>query len=72
MVTSGINSNVKVPPGSKLTTWVPAGTVSLGFGGNTWAGGSNDIGWGASGSLNGCTVAVDGKIVVEKGVLKIQ
>jgi len=46
--------------------------VSLGFGDNTWAGGSNDMGWGASGSLNGCTVAVDGKIVVEKGVLKIQ
>ena len=68
----GINSNVKVPRGSKLTNWVPAGTVSLGFGDNTWAGGSNDIGWGASGSLNGCTVAVDGKIVVEKCVLKIQ
>lgn len=68
----GINSNVKVPPGSKLTTWVPAGTVSLGFGGNTWAGGSNDMGWAASGSLNGCTVTVDGKTVVEKGVLKVQ
>ena len=68
----GINSNVKVPPGSKLTTWVPAGTVTLGFGNNLWAGGSNDIGWGANGSLNGCTVTVDGKTVVEKGVLKVQ
>lgn len=68
----GINPNVKVPPGSKLTSWVPAGTVSLGFGGNNWAGGSNDMGWNAVASLNGCTVTVDGKMIVEKGVLKIQ
>jgi aminopeptidase len=66
----GINPNVKVPAGSKLTSWVPAGTVSLGFGGNIWAGGSNPISWATTGSMNGCTLTVDGKVVVENGVLK--
>lgn len=66
----GINPNVKVPAGSKLTSWVPAGTVSLGFGGNVWAGGSNSISWATTGSINGCTLAIDGQVVVENGVLK--
>lgn len=66
----GINPNVKVPAGSKLTSWVPAGTVSLGFGSNVWAGGTNPISWGSSGSINGCTLTVDGKVIVENGVLK--
>jgi aminopeptidase len=66
----GFNPNVKVPAGSKLTSWVPAGTVSLGFGGNTWAGGSNHINWATTGSINGCTLSVDGKVLVENGVLK--
>ena len=68
----GINPNVKVPAGSKLTTWVPAGTVSLLLGGNTWAGGDNAIGWNGGGSMNGCTVTVDGKTIVEAGVLKVK
>jgi hypothetical protein len=68
----GINPNVKIPPGSKLTTWVRAGTVSLGFGGNSWAGGSNDIAWSTADSINGCTVTVDGKAIVDKGELKVQ
>ncbi|MDO8540558.1 MAG: aminopeptidase [Opitutaceae bacterium] len=66
----GINPNVKVPAGSKLTSWVPAGAVSLGFGGNVWAGGANTISWATGGSINGCTLTVDGKVVVENGVLK--
>ena len=66
----GINPNVKVPAGSKLATWVPAGTVSIGFGTNLWAGGTNNTPWGTSMSLNGCTVTLDGKAIVEKGVLK--
>jgi aminopeptidase len=66
----GINPNVKVPAGSKFTSWVPAGTVSLVIGGNSWAGGDIAIGWSSGGSLNGCTVTVDGKTLVEGGVLK--
>lgn len=67
----GINPNVKVPAGSKLTTWVPAGTVSVVFGNNVWAGGTNRSPWNSAASLNGCTVVVDGKTVVDKGVLKL-
>lgn len=66
----GINPNVTIPSGSKLTTWVPAGTVSVGFGNNIWAGGSNDGSWFFAASMNGCTVAVDGETIVEAGVLK--
>ncbi len=68
----GINPNVKVPPGSKLTSWVPAGAVSLGFGGDVWAGGSNACSWGAGGAINGCTVTVDCNVIVENGILKVQ
>jgi hypothetical protein len=28
------NTNLKIPLGSNLTTWVPTGTVTLGFGGD--------------------------------------
>jgi aminopeptidase len=66
----GFNPNVKVPAGSKLTTWVPAGTVSLAFGNNVWAGGTNNTPWDTAVSLNGCTVTLDGQTVVQKGVLQ--
>ncbi len=66
----GINPNVTVPAGSKLNTWVPAGTVSVGFGSNVWAGGTNTESWGFAASLNGCTLTIDGKTVVDAGKLK--
>lgn len=67
----GVNRAVKVPAGSKLTSWVPAGAVSLGFGANIWAGGTNDATGDFVSSLNGSTVVVDGKTIVEKGELKV-
>jgi leucyl aminopeptidase (aminopeptidase T) len=70
LIDIGINPNITVPAGSKLATWVPAGTVSLGIGNNTWAGGSNDVAFNFAGSLNGGTVIVDGKTLVDKGALK--
>ena len=39
----GINPNVKLPAASVVGTWVPAGTVTVGTGGNTWAGGDNSV-----------------------------
>ena len=66
----GINSNVKVPAGCKLTTWVPAGMVSVGLGNNLWAGGTNNLSWSFDVSLVGCTVTADGKVIVENGALK--
>jgi leucyl aminopeptidase (aminopeptidase T) len=66
----GINPNYLLAPTSKVGNWVSAGMVSVGAGNNTWAGGSNNASAGVGGHLAGCTVKVDGKIVVENGVLK--
>jgi leucyl aminopeptidase (aminopeptidase T) len=67
----GINSNVKLPADSKIATWVPAGTVTVGIGNNTWAGGDNKTPYGYFVSLPGTTVTLDGKPVVESGQLKL-
>ncbi|MBC7908924.1 MAG: aminopeptidase [Pyrinomonadaceae bacterium] len=67
----GINPNVKLSPNSKLGNWVTAGTVSVGAGNNTWAGGDNNVSFGWTGFLPGSTVKLDGKVLVENGVLKI-
>ena len=67
----GINPNYALAPTTKLGNWVSAGMVSLGTGNNTWAGGSNNATGGAGGHLAGCTVKVDGKTIVENGVLKL-
>jgi hypothetical protein len=67
----GINPNVKLAAGSKVGTWVPAGTVTVGTGGNTWAGGDNSVPFGTTIYLPGSTVMLDGKAIVENGVLKL-
>ena len=67
----GINPNVKLPAGSAVGNWVPAGTISVGTGGNTWAGGSNNVPYGQTVSLPGATVTLDGKPIIEGGTLKI-
>jgi leucyl aminopeptidase (aminopeptidase T) len=67
----GINPNVKLPASSTVGNWVPAGTVTVGIGGNTWAGGDNTVPYGLTVFLPGSTVTLDGKPIVERGVLKI-
>jgi aminopeptidase len=71
VVDFGINPNVKLPANSKVATWVPAGTVTLGVGNNIWAGGDNKTSYGYFASLPGTTVTLDGKAVVEAGQLKL-
>lgn len=66
----GINPNYLLAPGSKVGNWVSAGMVNIGSGNNTWAGGTNNATGGAGGALAGCTVTIDGKVVVENGALK--
>ena len=66
----GINPAVMVPANTKMQSWVPAGMVSLGIGGNTWAGGTNACAYGFSGFEPGSTVTIDDKTIIEKGVLK--
>lgn len=66
----GINPDVKVPAGSTMLSWVPAGMVSIGVGNNGWAGGENNAGFSAHFFLPGSTLTVDGATVVEKGALR--
>jgi aminopeptidase len=66
----GINPDVKIKPGSKLIAWMPAGMVTVGIGNNVWAGGDNKNPFGFPFFLPGSTVKVDGKVLVENGVLK--
>jgi hypothetical protein len=61
---------MKLAPSTKLGNWVSAGMVSVGTGNNIWAGGTNNAVGGVDGHLAGATVKVDGKTVVENGVLK--
>jgi leucyl aminopeptidase (aminopeptidase T) len=71
VVDFGINPNVKLPAGSQIATWVPAGTVTVGIGNNLWAGGENKTPYGYFVSLPGTTVTLDGKSVVDAGQLKL-
>ncbi len=67
----GINPSYALAPSSKLGNWVSAGMVSLGTGNNMWAGGTNNATGSVGGHLAGCTVKIDGKVVVDNGVLKL-
>jgi leucyl aminopeptidase (aminopeptidase T) len=67
----GINPNMKLAPSTKLGNWVSAGMVTVGTGNNTWANGTNNATGGVAGHLAGATVKIDGKTIVENGVLKL-
>jgi aminopeptidase len=65
----GINSRAKSAKG--LLSYIPAGMVTVGIGGNTWAGGDNASPFGTALYLPGSTVTVDGATLIEKGELKL-
>jgi leucyl aminopeptidase (aminopeptidase T) len=67
----GINPNLKVWPTSKIGNWVQSGMVTVGIGNNAWAGGDNKVSYNLQNYLPGSTVTLDGKTVVEAGVLKL-
>jgi aminopeptidase len=67
----GINPNLHVWPTSKIGNWVQAGMVTVGIGYNAWAGGDNKVSYNLETYLPGSTVTLDGKPVVEAGVLKL-
>lgn len=69
VVDIGLNADVKPRSGKAMLNWVPQGMVSVFFGGDLWAGGSNDCPFGGGGFLPDATVTIDGKPLVEKGVL---
>lgn len=67
----GINPNVVLPANSAIGNWMPAGSVTIGTGTNTWAGGDNSVTYGSTVFLPGSTVTLDGKTIVERGELKL-
>ncbi len=66
----GINPNISLIPGSRMVGWMPAGMVTVAVGNNTWAGGTNSVGFGLSPFLPGSTLSVDGRVIVEGGALQ--
>ena len=66
----GINPNARGTGKSPPRTSIPAGVVTVGIGNNTWAGGNVSIAFSLPGSLTDATLTVDGKTVVEHGILK--
>lgn len=66
----GLNPQIRLPLNSGRVVWMAAGAVTLSFGDNQGAGGSNVSDFGMSGAIVGATVSVDGRAIVENGVLK--
>jgi leucyl aminopeptidase (aminopeptidase T) len=66
----GINPNVVIKKGTKLVSWMPAGMVTIAIGGNAYMGGENNNLFGAAFHLPGCTLKVDGMVLIDNGVLK--
>jgi leucyl aminopeptidase (aminopeptidase T) len=65
----GINPGIKSPERSPVHVWGKAGTVTVSVGGNTWAGGSNDVSFGLPMYSPGSTLTVDGTPLVREGRL---
>lgn len=65
----GINPSVTVPANSRMTTWIGAGTISVGFGGNQWAGGDNTVPFDVFAHLPNGTCTIDGTKIIDNGKL---
>jgi leucyl aminopeptidase (aminopeptidase T) len=67
----GINTGARLEEGSKALNYIAAGMVTVALGNNTWAGGDNEVFFGLSCHLPGCTLKVDDNVIVEAGKLKL-
>jgi leucyl aminopeptidase (aminopeptidase T) len=65
----GLNPAIELPEGGAVNVWSRAGAVTVGVGGNTWAGGDNDVGFGFAPEVPRATVEVDGRPIVRDGRL---
>jgi hypothetical protein len=65
----GINPALSAAADSKTRTWVPAGMVTLVFGTDVWANGTNRSAFSISTFLTGTTLAVGARTVVQNGAL---
>ncbi len=67
VVDIGINDGIKSPERSPVHVWAKAGTVTVGVGNNSWAGGDNLVNFGVALYAPGSTLKVDGKPLVQDG-----
>ena len=65
----GINPGIKSPERSPVHVWGKAGAVTVVVGGNTWAGGDNQVSFSIDAYSPGSTLTVDGKPLVQDGRL---
>jgi leucyl aminopeptidase (aminopeptidase T) len=68
----GINPDVMVPQDSRMVTWMAEGTISVGIGGNTWAGGDNDVPFMLFGHLTNGMLSIDDQPLIERGKLMVR
>ena len=71
LIDIGINPEIGIIPDSKMTSWVPAGMITIGIGNNSWAGGDNNSAYALYGHLEGSTVTLDGSAFVTDGHLNL-
>jgi leucyl aminopeptidase (aminopeptidase T) len=65
----GINPAVSAPSGSRMVTWMGSGTISVGVGGNAWAGGDNHTPFDIFAHLPNGTLTIDGTPLITQGKL---
>jgi leucyl aminopeptidase (aminopeptidase T) len=65
----GINRDVQIAAGSLMLPWMAEGMVTVGIGNNSWAGGTNNGGFGYPLFMPGSTLEIDGAPLVKDGKL---
>ena len=68
-VVIGLNPDLRPPSGVKFCSTIPEGMISVVIGGNGWAGGDNSEAFSLTVCLPGSSLRVDGRPVVQDGVL---
>jgi leucyl aminopeptidase (aminopeptidase T) len=66
----GLNPEATFPTDTGRVVWMAPGGVTIGLGDNTWWGGTNVSSLTFAGAVPGATLAADGKVIIENGVLK--
>jgi leucyl aminopeptidase (aminopeptidase T) len=66
----GLNPEIKLPLTTGRIVWMAAGALTVGVGDNQVLGGTNVSDFGFNGAISGATLTVDGKTVIDHGVLK--
>jgi aminopeptidase len=66
----GLNPEIRLPLTTGRIVWMASGALTIGVGDNQALGGTNVSDFGLNGALSGATLTVDGKTVIDRGVLK--